>query len=161
MPKGIKEKEDFTDRDAAFIEKWSDANFDQTKKTACAVSAGLGAGDMARLNGGRVSKALVQNKKLRSALKRKGVDMDKIADKIVQLLDAKSQYNEHLPDNFIQHKTLETAIRVLDANPPQKIEVDKTTTTHVVITQDAIQRIEKYKKMRELTQDANTGVYSE
>jgi hypothetical protein len=56
---------------------------------------------------------------------------------------------------------VETLIRVMDANPPQKIEVDKTSTTQVIISNDTVARLEKYQKMRELTQDANTGIYSE
>ncbi len=156
-----KKRDDFTQKDAAFIEKWKDQNFDIAKRQECAVAAGLGTGDLARMNGGRVTKALLQNKKLRAALKRVDVDMDSVAGKIKELLDAKSPLNPTMPDNFIQHKTVETLIRVMDANPPQKIEVDKSTTQHIVITNEAIDRLEKYKKMRELTQDAETGIYTE
>jgi hypothetical protein len=113
------------------------------------------------MNGGRVTKALLQNKKLRRALKRVDVDMDSVAGKIKELLDAKSPLNPTMPDNFIQHKTVETLIRVMDANPPQKIEVDKSTTQHIVITNEAATRLENYQKMRELAKDADTGVYSE
>jgi hypothetical protein len=161
MPKGQKEREDFSEKDATFIEKWKDQNFDIKKRQECAVAAGLGTGDLARMNGGRVTKSLLQNKKLRSALKRKNVDMDSVADKIKELLDAKSPLNPTMPDNYIQHKTVETLIRVMDANPPQKIEVDKSTTHQVIISNDTVSRLEKYQKMRELTQDANTGIYSE
>lgn len=161
MPKGLKEAEDFTERDATFIEKWKDQGFDIAKRAECATAAGLGTGDLARMNGGRVTKALLQNKKLRAALKRVDVNMDTVADKLKELLTAKSPLNPAANDNFIQHKTVETLIRVFDANPPQKIEVDKSTTQHIVITNDAIDRLEKYKKMRELTQDAETGIYTE
>jgi hypothetical protein len=161
VPKGIKERSDFSEKDAAFIEKWKDADFDIKKRQECAVAAGLGTGDLARMNGGRVTKSLLQNKKLRSALKRVNVDMDSVAGKIKELLDAKSPLNPDMPDNFIQHKTVETLIRVMDANPPQKIEVDKSTTHQVIISNDTVSRLEKYQKMRELTQDANTGIYSE
>jgi hypothetical protein len=113
------------------------------------------------MNGGRVTKALLQNKKLRAALKRKDVNMDTVADKLKELLTAKSPLNPNANDNFIQHKTVETLIRVFDANPPQKIEVDKSTTQHIVISHEAVDRLEKYRKMRELTQDAETGVYTE
>jgi hypothetical protein len=161
VPKGVSGREDFTERDAAFIEKFAEANFDISKRQSCAVAAGLGTGDLARMNGGRVTKALLQNKKLRAALKRKGVDMDMIADKLVELLNCNSPLNDKMPDNYIRHRALETAIRVFDANPPQKIEVDKSTTQHIVITNEAATRLENYQKMRELTQDANTGVYTE
>jgi len=113
------------------------------------------------MNGGRVTKALLQNKKLRSALKRIDVDMDSVAGKIKELLDAKSPLNPNMPDNFIQHKTVETLIRVMDANPPQKIEVDKSTTHQIVITNEAVTSLESYRKMRELRRDATTGIYSE
>lgn len=161
MPTGIKDREDFTEKDAAFIEKFAETNFDITKRQECAVAAGLGTGDMARLNGGRVTKALLQNKKLRAALKRVDVDMDTVAGKLKELLDAKSPLNPEANDNFIQHKTVETLIRVMDANPPQKIEVDKSTTHQVIITNEAAVRLETYQKMRELTKDAETGIYTE
>jgi S-adenosylmethionine:tRNA-ribosyltransferase-isomerase (queuine synthetase) len=161
VPKGVSEREDFTERDAAFITKYAEANFDVTKRQECAVAAGLGTGDLARMNGGRVTKALLQNKKLRAALKRVDVNMDTVAEKLKELLTAKSPLNPDANDNYIQHKTVETLIRVFDANPPQKIEVDKSTTQHIVITNEAATRLENYQKMRELTQDANTGVYTE
>ena len=161
MPKGIKEREDFSEKDANFISAWKDANFDIAKRQTCAVAAGLGTGDLARMNGGRVTKSLLQNKKLRSALKRIDVDMDSVAGKIKELLDAKSPLNPNMPDNFIQHKTVETLIRVMDANPPQKIEVDKSTTHQIVITNEAVTSLESYRKMRELRRDATTGIYSE
>jgi hypothetical protein len=161
MPKGIKEREDFSEKDAAFITKYAETGFDIKKRQECAVAAGLGTGDLARMNGGRVTKALLQNKKLRAALKRVDVDMDSVAGKIKELLDAKSPLNPTMPDNFIQHKTVETLIRVMDANPPQKIEVDKTTTTQVIINNDTMARLEKYQRMRELTKDVNTGIYTE
>ncbi len=161
MPRGEKARDDFTEKDATFIEKWKDQNFDIAKRAECAAAAGLGTGDLARMNGGRVTKALLQNKKLRAALKRVDVDMDSVAGKLKELLDAKSPLNPDANDNFIQHKTVETLIRVFDANPPQKIEVDKSTTQHIVISHEAVDRLEKYRKMRELTQDAETGVYTE
>jgi chaperonin cofactor prefoldin len=161
MPRGIKEKEDFSEKDANFISAWTETGFDLAKRQGCAVAAGLGTGDLARMNGGRVTKALLQNKKLRAALKRVDVNMDTVAEKLKELLTAKSPLNLNANDNYIQHKTVETLIRVFDANPPQKIEVDKSTTQHIVITNEAATRLENYQKMRELTQDANTGVYTE
>jgi len=161
MPKGQKEREDFSEKDAAFIEKWQEQNFDVTKRAACAEAAGLGTGDLARMNGGRVTKALLQNKKLKAALKRVDVNMDTVAGKLKELLECNSPLSEGKPDNYIRHKTVETLIRVFDANPPQKIEVDKTSTTQVIISNDTVARLEKYQKMRELTRDAETGIYSE
>ena len=161
VPKGISEREDFTEKDAAFITKYAETGFDIKKRQSCAVAAGLGTGDLARMNGGRVTKALLQNKKLRAALKRVDVDMDSVAGKIKELLDAKSPLNPSMPDNFIQHKTVETLIRVMDANPPQKIEVDKSEIHQVIISNDTVSRLEKYQKMRELKRDDSTGIYAE
>lgn len=161
MPKGVSGREDFTEKDANFISAWKDQNFDISKRQECAVAAGLGTGDIARMNGGRVTKALLQNKKLKAALKRVDINMDTVAGKLKELLECNSPLSDNKPDNFIRHKTVETLIRVFDANPPQKIEVDKTSTTQVIISNDTMSRLEKYQKMRELTQDANTGIYSE
>jgi len=49
----------------------------------------------------------------------------------------------------------------MDANPPQKIEVDKTSTTQVIISNDTVARLEKYQQMRQLTRDDSTGIYAE
>ena len=161
MPKGEKVQEDFCQKDADFIKSWTDTGFDIAKRAECAEAAGLGTGDMAKMNGGRVTKAMLNNRKLRAALKRVDVDWDAIAGKLKDLLNAKSVYNDQMPDNFIQHKTVETLIRVMDANPPQKIEVDKNTTTQIVITDEAAKRLEEYRKMRELDYDSATGCYTE
>jgi hypothetical protein len=84
-----------------------------------------------------------------------------VAGKLKELLECNSPLSDNKPDNYIRHKTVETLIRVFDANPPQKIEVDKTSTTQVIISNDVVARLEKYQKMRELTRDAETGIYAE
>jgi len=161
MPQGTKRCQDWSKKDADFIEKWTETGFDVTKRELCAEAAGLGEGEIARMNGGRVTKALLQNQKLREACKRINIDMDKIAGKLAELLECKSAMNPEANDNYIQHKTVETLIKVFDANPPQKIEVDRNTTTQVVISEDTMDRLEKYHKMRSLELDEASGYYTE
>lgn len=147
-------KEGHTIKDARFLESFSDANFDPTKKLACAESAGLGTGEHALMNTGRIMKSLQKNSLFQEALKRIHVDYDKIAGKLKELLDAESPYKDGKPDNFIQHKALETAIRVMDLNPAQKIDIDKTEHHEIVISVEAVERMNRYAKMIEEEENA-------
>jgi hypothetical protein len=140
-------KEGHTEKDAKFIEKFAEANFDPSKKLICAEDSGLGTGEKALMNSGRVLKSLAKNEKFQEALQRVNVDYDKLANKIKDLLDAESPMFEGKPDNFIQHKTLETAIRVMDLNPAQKLNIDKTEHHDIVISMEAVERLNRYSKM--------------
>ena len=140
-------KEGHTEKDAKFIEKFAEANFDPSKKLICAEDAGLGTGEKALMNSGRVLKSLAKNEKFQEALQRVSVDYDKLASKLSELLDAKSPMFDGKPDNFIQHKTLETAIRVMDLNPAQKLNIDKTEHHDIIISMEAVDRLNKYSKM--------------
>jgi hypothetical protein len=147
-------KEGHTEKDAAFIEKFADANFDQSKKLAIAEEAGLGTGEKALMNSGRVLKSLAKNEEFQKALRRSKVDYDKLASKLADLLDAKSPMFEGKPDNFIQHKTLETAIRVMDLNPATKVSVDKTEHHSIVISMEVVDRLKLYEGMIEQEENA-------
>jgi hypothetical protein len=140
-------KEGHTAKDAKFIEKFVEANLDPSKKLICAEDAGLGTGEKALMNSGRVLKSLAKNEKFQEALQRVSVDYDKLASKLSELLDAKSPMFDGKPDNFIQHKTLETAIRVMDLNPAQKLNIDKTEHHDIIISMEAVDRLNKYSKM--------------
>ncbi len=147
-------KENHTPKDAKFLESFCDANFDPSMKLVCAEEAGLGTGEKALMNAGRVIKGLAKNERFQKSLERVGVDYDKLAGKIKQLLDAESPYKDGKPDNFIQHKTLETAIRVMDLNPAQRLNIDKTERHEIVISADVVDRLVKYNEMRELQEGA-------
>jgi len=142
-------KEGFTPKDALFIEKFADANFDPSKRLACAEAAGLAHGEKALMNAGRVLKGLQKNEEFQKELTRVGVDYHRVAKKVSDLLDARSPMFDGKPDNFIQHKTLETAIKVMDLNPAQKLNIDKTEHHEIVISVDAMERLNKYQKMIE------------
>jgi hypothetical protein len=147
-------KEGHTPKDAMFLQKFSEANFDPNQKLMCAEAAGLGTGEKALLNAGRVIKSLAKNEAFQQSLKRVGVDYDKLAEKLSELLDAESAFKDGKPDNFIRHKTLETAIRVLDLNPAQRLNIDKTERHEIVISADVVDRLVKYNEMRELQEGA-------
>lgn len=147
-------KETHTIRDAKFLESFCDANFDPAQKLACAESAGLGTGEHALMNTGRILKSLKKNERFQEALNRKNVNYDKLAEKLGELLDAESQFKDGRPDNFIQHKALETAIRVMDLNPAQKLSIDKTERHEIVMSADIVDRLAKYNEMRQLQEDA-------
>ncbi len=151
-------KTDFTARDAKFIEKLVEHNLDPSSRHDCAVEAGFKPGLPAVANAGRIIKRLSRNPELQDALQRQKVDMDKVATKIKDLMDCKHPFAPNQPDTTIQLKATETAIRVLDANPPQKFEVDHNEHREIVISMDVVHRLEQYDKMRGiLPQAQETG----
>jgi hypothetical protein len=147
-------KEGHTPKDALFLQKFSEENFDPTKKLACAEQAGLGTGEKALMNAGRVLKSLQKNEKFQEELVRVGVNYNMLANKIKDLLDAESAFKDGKPDNYIQHKTLETAIKVMNLNPATKIDIDKTEHHEIVISMEVVDRLNRYEKMIEMEDKA-------
>jgi hypothetical protein len=138
------------ERDKRFIELFAGSGFDLSKREELAAQAGYKPGYAAKMNSGRIIKALVNNQKMQKALKKRGIDFDKLAEKIEELLECKHPAFPDNPDNAIRHKALETALRIKDAFPPQRVDVDKTERKEIVISGEVIQRLEKFEKFKEL-----------
>lgn len=139
-----------TERDQKFVELFAAENFSLAKREECAVKAGFKPGYGAEMNGRRVVNALVHNKKMQRAMKKKGIDFDTLAGKLAQLLDCKHPAFPLQPDNAIQHKALETSLRIKDAFPPNRLELDKREHKEIVITGEFVQRFEKFERFKAL-----------
>jgi hypothetical protein len=139
-----------TERDQKFVELFAAENFNLAKREECAVKAGFQPGYGAMMNGRRISAALINNKKMQKALKKKGIDFNKIADKLVELLDCKHPAFPKSPDNAIQHKAVETCIRISDAFPPNRVELDKREQKEIILTGEVVHRLEKFEKFKAL-----------
>lgn len=147
------------DRDAKFIQTWADTGFDPDKKNDCAQLAGFSPRAATRTTG-RIISSLIQNQKMQKALKKKGVNMERLAQKISELLEAKnylikpridpfSQQLVYAPDNFTQLKATELATRLHDAFAPTRVDIDKRETKQVVMTAEVIHRLERFNSQTE------------
>lgn len=139
-----------TERDQKFVELFAASGFDLKRREELAVQAGFQPGYGAKMNSGRIVKALVNNQKMQKALKKKGIDFNTLADKIAQLLECEHPMFKGRPDNAIQHKTLETALRIKDAFPPARVDLDKTERKEIVISGEVVQRLEKFERFKVL-----------
>lgn len=155
-----------TPKDAKFIQLWSDAGFDPAMKSACAKSAGYSAAHASRSTG-KIINSLIQNRKMQKELKKAGVDMKRLAEKIAQLIDApnplvkpwKDPVTGELifaPDNFIQLKATELATRLHDAFAPARLDIDKRETKQIVFSAEVIHRLERFNSQRELLRSGET-----
>lgn len=135
-----------TDKEVRFLEAWAKENFAGAKMYPCAKEAGYEAdGFRAIENASRAFQRLMRNEQMIGALQRQGVTMDFLAKKMKQLLESKHPFNPKQPDNMAQMKAWENAARVMDLNPPQKIDMEQHRETQLVISIEDIRRIEKIK----------------
>lgn len=147
-PVAVSEMMDLTDKDHRFVKMFEASGFDFSKRSQIAVAAGFQPGATAKANAGRIIKTLANNKAMQRALKRHGVDNNKLALKIKELLDCEHPAFVGRSDNMAQIKATEMALRVKDAFPPTKVEVDKTEKKEIVISAEVIERIEKYERFK-------------
>lgn len=129
-------------RERAFLQYWYEAEFDRSKIEECAVKAGYPPGTQGVEQGGRAWSRALKNKEFQLALEKQGIQFERMAKKLDQLLEAEHPMYQGKPDNFIQHKALETAIRVMDANPPTKVDIDKHEEKNIVISMETMSMIE-------------------
>jgi hypothetical protein len=137
-----------SDKDNKFIQLFSASGFDINRRQEFAVAAGFTPGRSARGHAGRIIKSLANNKAMQRALKRHGVDNNKLAQKMMELLDCEHPQFKGRPDNMAQIKAVEMSLRVKDAFPPTKVEVDKSEHKEIVISGEVIQRLERYDRLK-------------
>lgn len=75
------------------------------------------------------------NSKLVQSLMKRGVDLDKLAEKIAEGLECTTRVRRkvnrdqeelvEVPDNFSRHKFVETAVDIVGGKAPKKIEVEQ------------------------------------
>lgn len=135
-------------------------------KSSCAKAAGYSATSASKSTG-KIINSLIQNRKMQKELKRAGVDMKKLAEKIAQLIDAPNPlvkpFKDPLtgdlifaPDNFTQLKATELAVRLHDAFAPARLDIDKRETKQVVFTAEVVHRLERFNAQRELMRSGET-----
>jgi|GEM_PF-3157009 len=145
-----------TERDVKFVQLFQASGFDLAKREQLAVAAGFPPGRVARGNAGRVIKALVNNKAMQRALKKEGVNNEKLAQKLKELLDCEHPAFEGRSDNMAQLKAVEMSLRVKDAFPPTKVDVDKTERKEIVVSGEVIQRLERFQSFKDIDVEAVT-----
>ena len=142
-------------RESKFLTLWSNSGFDPLAKNGCAIEAGYSPGS-ASASSNRVFKKLVSNEKMRRALKKKGITFDRLADKLVELMEAKHPFAPLQPDNLAQHKAVDTALKLHDAFPATKIDIDKHERKEIIISGEVVQRLERYNLQREILEKGET-----
>lgn len=145
-----------TDKDSKFIQMFEASGFDINRRVDIAVAAGFSPRVAAKANAGRIIKSLANNVAMQKALKKKGVDYNKLADKLVELLDCKHPAFPNQADNQSQLKAVELSLRVHDALPSTKLDIDKTERKEIVFTAEVLQRIEKYERLKDVDVEAVT-----
>jgi len=155
------------EKDRKFNELWSGSGFDPLEKNACALTAGFKEKGLVR-GSNKALNTLVRNKKMQKKLDKKGVTMDRIATKINELMDAphplaKREFNTFTkefepapPDNFIQFKATELAMKIHDVMPPTRIAEDKTETKQIIFSAEVVLRLERYDRQRQLLDKGET-----
>ena len=141
-------KPDTESREARFLALWSNAGFDADLKNSCAVQAGWSPSSAAPKSN-RIIRALKNNEKMQKALRKRGINYDKLAAKLEDLLEAKHPFAPERPDNMAQQKAMDTAIKIHDAFPPTKIDIEKNERKEIVITGEVVTRLERFQHQRE------------
>lgn len=145
-----------TDRDHKFINMFEASGFDLSKRVDIAVAAGFTPRNVAKANAGRIIKSLTRNEAMQRALKRKKVDYNRLADKLVELLDCEHPAFEGKPDNMSQLKAVEMSLRVHDAFPATKVDIDKTERKEIIISAEVVERLEKFERLKAIDVSAVT-----
>lgn len=144
-------------REEKFITLWAGTNppFDPSAKNDCAIRAGWSPKG-APSSANRVITALVKNQKMVKALKKKGIDYDYIAERLVEQMTAMHPFAPKQPDNMARGKAIDMALKIHDAYPPARVEVDKTERKEIIVGGEAIIRLERYNQQREILEQGKT-----
>jgi hypothetical protein len=122
------------------------SGFDFSRIEEFAIELGYSA-KTAKFAGLRAIKFLGANPLMQIALEKKGIDFERLAKKVDELLEVRSPKNENVPDGFVQAKVVEMAFRLLGANPPSQIKIDKHETREYIYPDSLEKRIKKAKKV--------------
>lgn len=127
-----------------YLRLTAESGFDPKKKTACVRGSGYGKGTTA---------AMIESRpRVRALLEyeanRQGLTLEKIVGRHVELIDCtlpvQGRYPNHpkQPDNKIRMQAVDRAYKILDADAPTKLNIDKTER-HYVIPIEAWRRAEE------------------
>lgn len=152
-------------RQEVFMEEFAKMGFDWNKRKLAVLRAGYEPVN-ALLTANQVIRKVTNNDRMIAAMTRKGINFSKLAEKLQALLNAeqvvKVQHDGTLiksPDNFVQHKAFETAARLYDTFPSQKIDIDQHSVTEIVLSPEIIGRIQKAKEMETIDLERIEGEF--
>jgi hypothetical protein len=142
-------------RDQKFMDLWSGTGFDPTKKMDCALEAGFKPSG-ARMQPGRIIDRLAQNKKMQKALKKKGVTIDKLASKVAELMECNHPLarEKDRPDTMTQLRATELGIRLQDAMPPARLDIESNERKEIIISAEVVERMEQYESREKKLKDS-------
>lgn len=125
-----------------FLQLYAATGFDQSKKIDCAVKAGYarsGASHMAD----RALDHPVFREVINKELDRQGIlNPDRIINKLDQLLECRHPFRPNMPDNTEQRKTAEMVLKLGDAFPPKKVDINKREVRYDLTPEDK-ERLDK------------------
>jgi hypothetical protein len=114
-----------------FWEEWEAKGFDPEKRRDAGVAAGYPPGKYLAANVQTAINTISNNPNMQAALRKKGVNVDFIADRLKKNIEAKKPYYDKekektvmFDDTLNQNKALEMAINAIDGFPAKKQEVD-------------------------------------
>ncbi|HET6453487.1 MAG TPA: hypothetical protein VFI02_03705 [Armatimonadota bacterium] len=131
-------------QEMALVKRFQETGYDLSTLRDCALQAGYPPANITPAIQ-KALKKIANNPKLQQALKKQGVTMSRVAKKLDELLEAKHPQYPEQNDNLAQGKALELAVKIMDAMPSQKIELDKTETHVIQIAPETIAAIQRAK----------------
>jgi hypothetical protein len=132
-----------TPLEMSVIKRFTESGYNFGELGKCAKEAGVSAQFATK-----ALKKLSNNPLFQKALKKQGVTMERMAQKIAELMEAKHPQYPTQNDNLAQIKALDMAMKAADVYPSQKIELDKTETQHIIISAQVIQAVERAKGIK-------------
>ena len=137
-----------TSLELATMNNFVKTGYDLSRLKECALKAGVAENSVGRVSANAIKK-LGNNPLMQKALKKAGVDFERLASKINDLLEAEHPAYEGKPDNQVQQKALDTALKIFDAMPNPKLEIEsRHESIHINITADLVRGIESVTGMK-------------
>ena len=127
-------------RQVRLMQEFTRAEFDFEKLGECAIRAGFKQSKYLKRQALQALRPFSGNQYLRSALLTQGIDFSRIAAKINEMMDAQGVEG---PDRISQRWATEMAIKIHDALPASKMEIEKHETREFVLTEDVQERIRR------------------
>jgi hypothetical protein len=123
------------------MQNFARAGFDFEKLSDCAISAGFKKSPQLRRQALKALRPFSGNQYLRAALLDQGIDFSRIASKINELIDAVNA--DGVPDRISQRWATEMAVKIHDALPASKMQIEKHQTNEFIMTDEVQERIKR------------------
>jgi hypothetical protein len=123
-----------------FIKNWAEMGYDLTKADEAMQGTGIASPEKFPKH---IINKLAANERLQVALVKEGITFKKLAEKLNELLECEDPKYVGRPDNTVRHRAFQDAVRLLNADPPQKVNISKDEHREIHVTVDHVQKIEK------------------